>query len=245
MMVQSHPTTVTHSLPALALLNDLGIFWALSIRWKIPVWISGKWNSIFRARVCVKEDNLAGNLHSIWLSYLNFWDFGLNSSPFRNSIICRFSFPGNFRTIYPQFETFVIFAWTESALFVLRKANLSFQDTYFISLRVVAYLIRGDNSNNLWADEPGWRAKHVSYSHDHACVLRRNIQDIDGITRGVETCYADTNGKKRNGKNRSLGISGNQDKEWSSCTTCKPRNSPISLSLQLFSFPSAARLINF
>ena len=132
----------------------------------------------------------------------------------------------------------------ESALF-FRNANSSFQDTYIILLRVVAYLIRSDNSNNLWADEARWCAKHVCHSHDHACVLRRNIQDIDGITRGVKTRYADTNGKKRNGKNRSLGISGNQNKEWSSCTTCKPRNCPINLSLQLFSYPSADRLIDF
>ncbi len=87
----------------------------------------------------------------------------------------------------------------------------------------LAYLVGGQNPYNLRADEAWWRAKHVSHSHDDACVLRRNIQDVDGITGSVQTRYADTNGKKRNGKSRCSGISCNQDKYWSRCTTCKRR----------------------
>lgn len=87
----------------------------------------------------------------------------------------------------------------------------------------LAYLIGGQNSYNLRADEAWWRAKHVSHAHDDACILRRDIQDVDGITGSIQTCYTDTNGKKRNGKGRGSGISCNQDKYWSRCTTCKRR----------------------
>ena len=100
-----------------------------------------------------------------------------------------------------------------------------FKSTYSPCTVLPHYLIRSYNPDNLRTDEAWWRAKHISDAHDDACVLRRDIQDVDGITGSVQTCYADTDCEEGYSEGWAAGVTCDQDEYWSRCTTCERRKS--------------------
>lgn len=90
------------------------------------------------------------------------------------------------------------------------QPNLCIHKTIYEELSY--YLIRSYNPNNLRADK-AWRStKHISYTHDYACVLRRNIKNVDGVTGSVQTGYTDTNSEKSNSKSWRRGVASDQNK---------------------------------